>query len=110
MAESPCDHALHRSVRCFRKPACKLPVLTLTKRKRAECRYPPGQSARQYAPAAAVQDLRLAIRSLRAMPVTGVAIPSLALGIGASDRLMLVDSLVLNWQQIRNIANGREPD
>jgi hypothetical protein len=62
---------------------------------------------RQSAPEAAVlQDLRLAIRSLRATPVvTFVAVLSLALGIGANAAIFsLVDRLVLRSLPVREPA------
>jgi putative ABC transport system permease protein len=53
-----------------------------------------------------LQDLRLAVRSLRATPVvTGVAILSLALGIGANTAIFsLVDHLVLRSLPVREPA------
>jgi putative ABC transport system permease protein len=53
-----------------------------------------------------VQDLRLAFRTLRATPiVTAVAIPSLALGIGANTAIFsLVNSLLLRALPVREPA------
>jgi hypothetical protein len=53
-----------------------------------------------------LQDLRLAVRSLRATPVvTSVAILSLAIGIGANTAIFsLVDRLVLRSLPVREPA------
>jgi hypothetical protein len=65
-----------------------------------------GERARIGREAASLQDLRLAVRSLRATPVvTSVAILSLALGIGANTAIFsLVDRLVLRSLPVREPA------